>query len=382
MSAGSFFEQPPHGAGAHIPAAPAAPNVPAPPRAGRSVPLFAFVVLFAVAWGVGAYFVSFLGTAAAVVGLVMAVVPFAVVLWVVGVIDRWEPEPRSLQLFALLWGGVAAVAIALGVDAALAALTGGAAPAVIASVVQAPIVEELAKGVGVYLLYRFARRAFDGPIDGVVYGALVGAGFAFTENVLYFATSLIESGAAGAGVTFVLRGVFSPFAHVMFTSVLGFALGLAARRGGGPGTPPVLGLLAAIALHAVWNGSALLGDFFALYVTLQVPLFALFVFGVVLLRREESRLTAARLGEYERAGWFSAAEVRMLATGAGRRRALAWAHGLPGDRRAQMRALIAASTDLAASRQRALSGRDPAAADDERVHLARAAAAKAALLAP
>ncbi len=109
------------------------------------------------------------------------------------------------------------------------------------AVVQAPIVEEFAKGLGVYLIFVTARRAFDGPVDGVVYGALVGAGFAFTENIQYFAISFIEGGVVDVSTTFFVRGILSPFAHVMFTSVTGFALGLAARRGtgGGPGARTV-----------------------------------------------------------------------------------------------------------------------------------------------
>ena len=59
---------------------------------------------------------------------------------------------------------------------------------------QAPIVEEFAKGLGVFIIFVIARRAFDGPIDGIVYGGLVGAGFAFTENIQYFAISFIEGG--------------------------------------------------------------------------------------------------------------------------------------------------------------------------------------------
>ena len=55
--------------------------------------------------------------------------------------------------------------------------------------VQAPIVEEVGKGLGLLLLFVTARRAFDGPVDGVVYGALIGAGFALTENIQYFAIS-------------------------------------------------------------------------------------------------------------------------------------------------------------------------------------------------
>ncbi|MGL1654814.1 PrsW family glutamic-type intramembrane protease, partial [Vibrio parahaemolyticus] len=83
------------------------------------------------------------------------------------------------------------------------------------SVVQAPIVEEIAKGLGLLLLYAGARRYLDGPVDGIVYGALIGAGFAFTENIQYFAVSFIEGGTVQVVSVFFLRAVLSPFAHVM-----------------------------------------------------------------------------------------------------------------------------------------------------------------------
>ena len=106
------------------------------------------------------------------------------------------------------------------------------------------------------------------------------------------------------------------------------------------------------------------GDFFALYLTLQVPLFIGFILGIVALRREESRLTRRRLGDYAAAGWFTPQEVDMLATPAGRKAALAWARTLRGDRTALMKSFIADATALAATRQRAITGRDPHAAAD------------------
>ena len=235
------------------------------------------------------------------------------------------------------------------------------------------------------MLYVGARRSFDGPVDGIVYGALIGAGFAFTENVQYFAVSFIEGGAVQVSGVFFLRAVLSPFAHVMFTSLTGFAFGLAARRSLGAGAAfryALPGLVGAIVLHALWNGSATFFNFFELYATLQVPLFVLFVLGILALRREEARLTRARLGEYAAAGWFTAQEVDMLATGAGRRSSVAWARGLPGDRSAVMKTFIRDATALAAARQRALSGRDATAAAQERALLQRTTAARAALLAP
>jgi protease PrsW len=386
MSYPSPLSQPHPGSGASIvPPAAQPPAVPPGRRRGSGAALLwvgaALGVVLLLLIG---YFLRYLGPAASLIGVVLAAVPFVVVWFAVRAIDRWEPEPRGLLVFAVAWGAIAAVGIALGVDLVLSLLL-GARGEFASAVVQAPIVEEVAKGLGILLLYAAARRSFDGPIDGIVYGALVGAGFAFTENILYFAQSFLEGGVADVSVTFFVRAVLSPFAHVMFTCLIGFAFGLAARRALPVGAAlryGLAGLVGAIVLHAVWNGSAVLFDFFALYITVQIPLFVLFVLGVIALRREEARLTRARLGEYAAAGWFTPQEVDMLATGPGRRSALAWARTLRGDRTPLMRTFIADATALAAARQRALSGRDPQAASDERDLLAKTAAARAGLFAP
>ena len=229
---------------------------------------------------------------------------------------------------------------------------------------QAPIVEEFAKGLGVFLIFVSARRAFDGPIDGIVYGGLVGAGFAFTENIQYFAISFIEGGVADVATTFFVRGILSPFAHVMFTSVTGFALGLAARRGarGRPGGRPVG------ARHDRRDRAARVLERLR-----GVPrlLRALHGGAGAAVRRCSSSASsrcaarrrgspAARLGDYAAAGWFTPQEVDMLATPAGRKAALAWARTLRGDRTALMKRFILDATALAAARQRAITGRDRA----------------------
>ncbi|TDN88587.1 PrsW family intramembrane metalloprotease [Microbacterium sp. BK668] len=361
-------------------------RAPAPRRSGRSAPILIGAVLVILLIGLVGYFLTFLGTGASLLGAILALIPLAGVLLAIRLVDRWEPEPRSLIVFALAWGAIAAVAISLGVDLFLSLLFGprdSYAAEVFQTVVQAPVVEEFAKGLGVLILYAIGRRAFDGPVDGIVYGALVGAGFAFTENIQYFAISYLEGGVGEASATFFVRGIMSPFAHVMFTSVTGFALGLAARRGATTGQaigPWLLGLAGAILLHAFWNGSAVFTDFFSVYLMLQVPLFLVFVIGIIALRREESRLTRNRLGEYAAAGWFTPQEVDMLATPAGRKAGLEWARTLRGDRTPIMKTFIADATALAMARQRAISGRDPHAASDEQALLAKTAAARQALL--
>lgn len=391
MTYASPFAQPEPGDVASISNAPPAPHVPVPPARRRRGRVWASVVVAVVLTGLlvalVAYLLTFLGPLAAGAGMVLALLPLAGVLLAVRLVDRWEPEPLSLVVFALAWGAVVAVVISLAVGLLFQILVPGLSPAreVFSAVIEAPVVEEIAKGLGVLLLFLFARRTFDGPVDGVVYGALVGAGFAFTENILYFASAMIEGGVADTTYTFFMRGILSPFAHVMFTSVTGYMLGRAARSGatGRQALGSWLGgLVGAIALHALWNGSAVLGDFYWLYVTLQMPLFAAFIIGVVLLRREEARLTRHRLGEYAQAGWFTAAEIDLLATAQGRRRAVAWARTLPGDRSGRMKQFIHEATLLAAARQRAATGRDARAVAEEREHLARTVAARAALLAP
>ncbi len=385
----SALAQPRHAAPAVIPLAPASPAaLPVTPRRGRTAPIWACGILVFLLVGLVAYFLNALGSAASLIGMVLAVIPLVGVMLAVRLVDRWEPEPRNLVIFAVAWGAIGAVGLTLGVDLALTLVFGhNASPAqdAFSAIVQAPIVEEFTKGLGVFIIFAVARRAFDGPVDGIVYGALIGAGFAFTENIQYFAIAFLEGGAADTTVTFFMRGILSPFAHVMFTAITGFALGLAARRGVSTGRavgPWVLGMIGATTLHAIWNASAVLGSFWGLYLTLQVPLFVAFILGVIALRREESRLTRRRLGEYASAGWFTPHEVDMLATGAGRKAGLAWARGLRGDRTPIMKGFITDATGLAAARQRAITGRDPNAAEDERVLLQRTAAARAALFAP
>lgn len=351
----------------------------APPRRGAGA---GWIVAFAIALLVGllvlGYLAVALGLSVVATGTLLALVPLAIVLLAVRWVDRWEPEPRWALWFAFLWGAAVSVAIALVVDlgvqlfSALTSPEGVTGSEAMGAVVQAPIVEELAKGVGVLLIYAFSRSHFDGPVDGLVYGATVAAGFAFTENILYFGVALIEGGAGELGMTFLVRGIFSPFAHVLFTACTGVAIGFAARRGGGAAVIGwfLVGLAAAILLHAFWNGSLAFADAFALYFTVQVPIFVGAIVVTVLLRREEQRVTRKRLAEYAAAGWFSADEVDGLSTPSGRRAALTWARAQQPPRTAQVKRFIADATRLAFTRNALATGRaDVRRFEDERVLL-------------
>ncbi len=314
------------------------------------------------------YLTTFLSTGALVIGVFLALLPLSVVLMAVRWIDRWHPEPRPALTFAFLWGAgisiVTALVFDLLVHMSVAASGGAIAGSDFASaVIQAPLVEEVAKGLGVLVLFWVARRHFDGALDGVVYGATIAAGFAFSENIQYFGLALTEGSGQSAGVTFLLRGVFSPFAHVTFTICTGLVLGVAARRGHTGAVAFgyfLIGLLPAIGLHALWNGATFLltddASVLVYYLLVQVPLF-LGAIGVVLaLRRTEARITLRRLHEYCLAGWFTPAEVAMLGTSAGRRQALRWGALQTRQRKRAMRQFIADATRLALLSDRLVRG--------------------------
>ena len=189
------------------------------------------------------------GVAPFAIALPLALLPVpllvALVLWV----DRLEPEPRGPLSFAFAWGaGIAALAALIINTAGLEYVTmpalGASTGEYVSATFGAPVVEETLKGlVLVGLLWR-RRDELDGPTDGVIYAAMVGLGFAMIENVGYYINALVTPQRGGIellGYTFVLRGLFSPLLHPMFTSMTGLGVAYAASRrqrgrlGGGRG---------------------------------------------------------------------------------------------------------------------------------------------------
>jgi RsiW-degrading membrane proteinase PrsW (M82 family) len=337
-----------------------------------------------------AYFMLALGPTLTFIGGLLALIPLAIVLLGIRWIDRWEPEPRSGLIFGFLWGAGMSVVLALVVDFGVSqqiAAGGGATNGTIfaQTVFQAPIVEEFAKGLGVLLIFIVGRRFFDGPVDGIVYGAIVASGFAFTENIQYFGLQVASAGGfdGSVGEIFIVRGLLSPFAHVMFTMMTGLLIGLAARKGSillSIGAFFV-GLIPATLLHMFWNGALFfVGDFYSYYFVVQVPLFGLAVLMVFLLRRREAKMTQTHLAEYASAGWLNNDEVTTLGTPAGRRQARRWArqHGLGKI----MNEYIKDATHLAFTRNRIVTGRDRIGSQkDEQVLLYQVSESRRALAA-
>jgi len=121
------------------------------------------------------------------------------------------------------------------------------------------VIEEIGKaGVLLLVAHQVHHRE---PRDGMVLGAVVGAGFAAFESAGYALQTLLDNlnGQTVMAILEVetLRAVLAPFGHITWTALIGGAL-FASSRGGRfrVSRGLVLTILGVIALHALWDQSS------------------------------------------------------------------------------------------------------------------------------
>jgi RsiW-degrading membrane proteinase PrsW (M82 family) len=179
-------------------------------------------------------------------------------------IDLYEREPLRYVVPVFVWGFAVATTVSLAFNTlfqlTLSSVTSVKAADFYTAVISAPVVEESSKGLALLLIFFFAyfarRRSglieFAGVMDGIVYGSAVGFGFALAEDLLYYAQFGPE--------TFLVRRIFGGFAHAAFTSLTGIGIGLMPFVHNRMLKPisALLGLMAAILLHATFNFTATL----------------------------------------------------------------------------------------------------------------------------
>ncbi|WP_214414537.1 PrsW family intramembrane metalloprotease [Sphaerisporangium fuscum] len=327
------------------------------------------------------------------IALILALAPVPLLLAGVLALDRMEPEPRKDLAFAFMWGAGIAVLVAGVLNSlnlryvTIATQDPTGARNLVATFV-APVVEETMKGLVLLGLLRWRRHELDGPTDGIIYASMVGLGFAMSENVSYYIMAQDMNGVQGLAVTVVLRGVLSPFAHPLFTSLIGISVVYAAQsRSPMRGGVIFLGWLGAITLHGTWNGFTSYAGILGLALAYLLLMILFFVeLGVIVRDRKRIvGLIQRYLPPYGGLGLVTDVDVFMLSSLQGRRQARQWAKAYGG--RAGLRAMRdyqLASTELGLLHERGVRGvidRDSFEAQREAL-LACMSAAKAAFPVP
>lgn len=260
------------------------------------------------------------------IGIIFATLPVPVYLMLVLWIDRYESEPLWMLATAFFWGALVAVFIAFvfntATGVAVAVMTESVeAGEAFSAVISAPIVEETAKALILFIFF-FKKDEFDGVVDGIVYAAMAGLGFAMTENIQYYGRAVGESGEHLTAV-FILRGTLAPYSHPLFTSMTGIGLGLA-RQSQNTAVKiftPIIGLLLAISMHSIWNGSVVVfggAGFLISYLIIMVPAFTIILVVIFFAVRREGRIVREFLHSDFQGGLLTNHEYDRLCTVRGR----------------------------------------------------------------
>jgi len=291
----------------------------------------------------------------AIIGLILATIAMVVVLLAYLWLDRWEPEPPRLLIFAFLWGAAVAVIGALLIGALFGVL-GILSGEFTGVAIQAPLVEESLKGLLLLIMLTGRRRAeMNSLTDCLVYAGMVGAGFAWVEDILYIGTN---DNIGGALFTAALRLIMGPFAHPLFTSMtaLGIYFSMRQRSTGAKVGCILAGFLGAMLLHGLWNGSSALVNgwgYFIVYLLVMIPVFVLMIIIAVKSRKREQQMVAAKLPGMVQAGLVRPKEVPWLSTLANRKLAINHARQVGGpDAAKAVKVFAAAVVELAFVRDR------------------------------
>ncbi len=236
--------------------------------------------------------------------------------------DRYRPQRLAVWYLTLGWGGAVATFISIHVNTWASqqlAIVGNGDPATNAraAIFVAPFVEEASKATVLFLIAMIARYRLTSQVSVIVLAGLSAAGFAFTENIIYYgrvivyASENIGVGEADAALNQIvqLRGIWTSFGHPVFTMMtgIGVAIALRTRSKVVRVLAPLAGFGAAALLHMIFNSQATLNDQqgqVLLYWLVAVPLVLSAVGYVIRQILKQGRVLSARLGDFAQLGWL------------------------------------------------------------------------------
>ena len=195
--------------------------------------------------------------------ILVAAVPAILWLLVIASRDRFEPESSRQLLIYFMLGALLVVPVAGVVNTVVGMIVG---QVIVVSII-APISEETGK-VGSTWLRGRRDPHLNEIVDGMIYGSAVGLGFAASENVVYVVRAFYDPSSVGDPVlsgllvTGPVRAISATVMHALASGIGGYFV---ARhlKAGAPASTALLGLAAAMALHAAFNSVQLIHLFLA-----------------------------------------------------------------------------------------------------------------------
>lgn len=177
----------------------------------------------------------------------IALAPGAAIGLFIWLRDKFDREPLKHMFISFMLGVLCAVPAVI-----LSIILGKFFPVdyqnIISVAVYALVVVAFAEEFSKYLIlryYAYRQKEFNEPFDGIVYGAIIGLGFAGIENILYVADGGLQVG--------ILRMFTAVPAHASFGIIMGYYFGMAWQYKHRAREFKFKGLLAAIVLHGLYN---------------------------------------------------------------------------------------------------------------------------------
>jgi RsiW-degrading membrane proteinase PrsW (M82 family) len=199
--------------------------------------------------------------------LFISLAPVLIIAFYIYRRDKYEKEPLSFLLRALLAGVLIVLPVVL-IEQLLSLFSEGMeglSYAAYTAFIVAALTEEGFKFIAFYLFF-WRNKNFNERFDGIVYAVYIALGFAGIENLLYVFTGGYSIG--------LIRALTAVPAHALFGIVMGYYFGLAKYNPGYEKIYLILAFFLPFVFHGLYN-FLLMGNSPVLLI-IFVPLFIYF----------------------------------------------------------------------------------------------------------
>jgi RsiW-degrading membrane proteinase PrsW (M82 family) len=308
----------------------------------------------------------------------VAVLVAAIYLVVLRLIDPNEKEPLWALALLLFIGAISAAIVTASVDEEFRSLS------LVGTSLTAEVTKFVAIAIGLAALEGISRlrgwSEFNGIVDGVVYGAAAGLGYAVglvLVRELSFGGSVLEIVSSGSSFDTLWTNAVFGLREGIFGAIIGAGFGAALTGRGGAlriGLP-LAGLVVAFGVHvgyfAFSDGNSVSGDSFRPLVALLLPVALIAALMVMALARERNAI-AEELADEAQSGTVTEDELVLLRS-PGRRRAEYLRRIASGDLDGwiELRALHNRQVQLALTERRLRHESDPERRQEIKAEVAR-----------